>query len=188
MARPPAPAPVRCAGTGLRNPSLTIHPKQSLKQFGVTWPREWPVMCKRSTTLLTGTQHWQWSQRSASRCGHPRRFQCEQGAGAQGWHCLQHHPGHPSDCEHGARRLVCAPISFSSMISRAAWSQSILQVLHGMHWWDCGMQSKGCCKTKSSSEQFGTSSYVHKLCDEQATRCVHDTLVQQPGRRWRGES
>jgi hypothetical protein len=37
----------------------------------------------------------------------------------------------------------------------------ILHIQHGMHWWHCGMQSKGCCK--SSAEQFGISSYVHKL-------------------------
>ena len=147
---------------GITKPLPDDPSEAETQTIGMTWPREWPVVCTRSTTLLTGTQHWQWSRRSASRSGRPRRCQCEQGAGAQGRQCLQHHPGHPSDCERGARRLVCAPISFSSMISRAAWLQSTLHVQRGMHWWHCRMQSKGCCK--SSSEQFGTSSFLFTSC------------------------
>jgi hypothetical protein len=61
----------------------------------------------------------------------------------------------------------------------------ILHIQHGMHWWHCGMQSKGCCK--SSAEQLGIFP-MFTSCDEQATRCAHDTLVQQPGCRWCGKS
>jgi len=120
------------------------------------------------------------------RCGRPRRRQCEQGAGAQGRQCLQHHPRHPSDCQHGAW-LVRSPIS--SMISTAALSPLILHGQQRMHWWHCGMRSRGCCN--SGAEQYGTFSIIivpffHELCDEHVTRCGHDTLVQQPGCRWRG--